>query len=224
MIKKIPTILKNPKLGFIMMIIKCRSYFLTKRFVTQGKGKIILQAPFLKVKIKKAKNAQFILNGNLIISPHLSGTTPVVIILGKNSSLTIENEFIIGNGVKISLSENSKLYFGGKNKESASGITADILIMVSKNIEIGSDFICAWGVYITDSDWHDIEGQIRQKDVIIGDHVWIANNSSVLKGSQIGHGSVVAGASKVHNKVIPPESLVAGTRGEVVKNNIKWKR
>ena len=110
MIKKILTILKNPKLGFIMMIIKCRSYFLTKRFVTQGKGKIILQAPFLKVKIKKAKNAQFILNGNLIISPHLSGTTPVVIILGKNSSLTIENEFIIGNGVKISLSENSKLY------------------------------------------------------------------------------------------------------------------
>jgi len=224
MFRKILTALKNPKLVFNLIIIKCRSYFLTKRYITQGKGKIILQAPFIKVKIKKEKNAQFILNGNLIISPHLSGTTPVVIILGKNCTLIIENEFIIGNGVKIFLSENSKLNFGGKNKESGSGITADTLIMVSKNIEIGSDFICAWGVYITDSDWHEIEGHDLQKDVIIEEHVWIANNSSILKGSQIGHGSIVASASKVHNKIIPPGSLVAGPRGEVVKNNIKWKR
>lgn len=46
--------------------------------------------------------------------------------------------------------------------------------MVNQKIEIGKDFDCAWDVFISDCDWPQIEGQPFQRNVRIGDHVWVA--------------------------------------------------
>lgn len=61
------------------------------------------------------------------------------------------------------------------------------------------------------------------KDVVIGDHVWIAPNSVVMKGAVIGNGSIVGSHSMI-NKVIPANCLVVGMPGKVVKEGIKWTR
>lgn len=172
----------------------------------------------------KGKHSKLILNGDLHVIPHLEGNTAVSLLMGDGSIFFQNGDFTIGNGVKIMLSKNAELSIEGRKVESASGITADSIIMVDKKITIGNDFLCAWGVFITDSDWHHIVGQGHQKNVHIGDHVWIANNSSVLKGSSISEGCIVASYSKVSNKEIPPYSLVAGSKGEVIKNNVQWKR
>ena len=56
----------------------------------------------------------------------------------------------------------------------------------------------------------------------IGNHVWIGENSMVLKGVTIGDGVVIA-ASSVVTRDIPPHSLVAGIPAKVIRENIEWK-
>ena len=194
------------------------------RLVDQGKGKIIISSPFLSVQIVKAKTAKIILDGNLIIDRHLFGNTKTVIYLKDESTLHIGGKFSIGNGVTIYVGKKAALFIGGKKNESASGISKDTTIMVNKKITIGTDFLCAWGVFISDSDWHTFNNMPHQKDVIIGDHVWVANNTNILKGTNIGDGCVISSNSKLINKTYEKELLVAGLEGKVIKNNITWSR
>ena len=144
--------------------------------------------------------------------------------MGKDSKLIVNGDFVIGHGVRIMLSNNAELSFGGKEVESDSGITSDTLIMVSKKIQIGKDFICAWNNFISDSDWHSIEGKSHQKDVIIGNHVWIANSCNILKGSSIGNNCIIASNTKITNKYFPNDTLIAGVPSKAIKQGIKWSR
>ncbi|CUM62555.1 uncharacterized protein PRCAT00000107001 [Priceomyces carsonii] len=52
--------------------------------------------------------------------------------------------------------------------------------------------------------------------ITIGDNVWLSSNVTVLPGVTIGSGSVI-GAGSVINKNIPPNSVVVGIPGKVVK-------
>lgn len=65
------------------------------------------------------------------------------------------------------------------------------------------------------------EGYENSKPIIIGDNVWIGENSMVLKGVCVGDGAVIAAGSIVVNNV-PAKSLVGGVPAKVIKNNISW--
>lgn len=219
--------IKSP-LSFIKFLLKrmicsVRSKYYSLR-IDEGGGKIVFTEPFMKFKIRKHKTAKLHVKGNLRITPHVGGEGQSVIYMGENTNFQINGDFAIGQSVRFFLSNNSTLTIGGKSKESGSGITADTLVMVSKKITIGKDFLCAWNVFISDSDWHTIDGQNHQSDVIIGDHVWIANNSSVLKGSVIRGNSIVASHSKVINKEFPESVMIAGTPAKIVKTSVNWSR
>lgn len=215
--------LSIPYFIFKTLICKARSIYYSSK-IDNGGGKIIITAPFIRFKIKKDKSAELFIKGNFSIIPQLGGINPVVIQMGVNSKFRINGDFQIGQGVRFTLVSNSTLTIGGKDKESASGITADTLIMVSKNIEIGKDFLCAWNIFISDSDWHSIGGQSHQADVIIGDHVWVANSCSILKGAVINENCIVASHSKVASKNFPKNSLLAGVPANVLKSDISWSR
>jgi acetyltransferase-like isoleucine patch superfamily enzyme len=96
--------------------------------------------------------------------------------------------------------------------------------MVKNKIRIGYDCIIAWNVFITDCDWHSIEKKSFQKDVFIGDHVWIAANSSILKGSVIGEGSIIAAHSVVRGEDIPERSVAGGNPIRVIETDVLWHR
>jgi len=213
----------NPVFVIKYLICKIKSIYYSC-YIDDGNGRFIIQDPNIKLRLKKNKGSKLLVNGTVIINSHIGGINPVVISLGVDSILEIAGDFSIGNGVKIILEEKAVLYFGGKEIESASGITSDTIIMCNKKISIGKDFLCAWGVFITDSDWHSIGDQFHQADVSIGNHVWIANNSSVLKGSNIGDNSIIASQSKVINKIFTSNSMLAGIPARVVKDDITWSR
>lgn len=144
--------------------------------------------------------------------------------LGSHSELLIQGDFIIGPGVHISVSSNGRLRLGGKRDSSGSGITCNTRIMTRKNVSIGHDVIISWGVFISDSDWHEISWDQPTKPIDIGDGVWISHDVSVLKGSTIGNGCVVGAKSLLSNSTYPDNSVIAGVPGKVVRRNVFWSR
>ena len=97
----------------------------------------------------------------------------------------------------------------------------------NNSIIIGEDCMFSNNIIIRTSDGHPIyDKNIRTniaKSVIIGDHVWIAPNSKVMKGSHIGEGCIIGSDSMV-TKDIPAYSLAVGHPAKVVKSNVKWTR
>lgn len=61
------------------------------------------------------------------------------------------------------------------------------------------------------------------KSIKIGNHVWIAPSSEIMKGCSIGDGSIVGSQTMVTNEV-PSNCLVVGRPSYVVKANIRWSR
>ncbi|MHA3773527.1 acyltransferase [Verrucomicrobiota bacterium sgz303538] len=111
------------------------------------------------------------------------------------------------------------------------------LIMAEERVEIGSHVLISWNVGIADSDFHPIDPAQRMQDtlalapyykdrperpklktapVIIKDNVWIGMGAVILKGVTIGENSVIA-AGAIVTKDVPPNVVVAGNPGVVVK-------
>ena len=122
-------------------------------------------------------------------------------ILGDNCSIEIGQDSIIGHGSYLSAKEGKKLTIGNG-------------CMLSRNAKLMT------------SDGHFIyqNGEIinRGSDIIIGNDVWLADNVTILKGVDMGDGSI-AGINATVTKDVQARSIVAGNPAKVVKEDIeKW--
>jgi acetyltransferase-like isoleucine patch superfamily enzyme len=92
------------------------------------------------------------------------------------------------------------------------------------DVSIGAASIIADMVYVTDFDhvFADIERPIKDQGIVkspvrIGADVWLANKVSVVRGTVIGDGCVVA-ANAVVTRDLPPYSVAVGVPARVVRN------
>jgi len=98
------------------------------------------------------------------------------------------------------------------------------------NVTIGKDCMFAWGIVIRNGDYHVIfdkdTGRVLNynRDVVIGDHVWIASNVFIGKGVTIPDNSVVGAHSVVTRRFEEPNVVIAGVPARVVKTKINWDR
>jgi acetyltransferase-like isoleucine patch superfamily enzyme len=95
------------------------------------------------------------------------------------------------------------------------------------DLEIGARCIVADWVYMGDFDHRtdDVHVPIKDQGIVkspvrVGDDVWVGVKSSVLRGADVGHGSVVAAHAVVRGDV-PPFSVVAGVPGRVVRDRVE---
>lgn len=94
---------------------------------------------------------------------------------------------------------------------------------------IGDDCMIAAHVIIRTEDSHaiyDVESGSRlnpSRDVIIGRHVWLAEDSVILSGSRIGSGSVI-GMRSVVKATIPNNCTAVGIPCKVIKQHTAWER
>lgn len=93
-------------------------------------------------------------------------------------------------------------------------------LSAKERVTLGKQAWVGPGTRVFDSDQHDLDLATpeRSQPVIVGDHVWIASDVTVLRGVEIGSHSVV-GARAVVTRSLPPHSLAHGApatrRGEV---------
>ena len=95
-------------------------------------------------------------------------------------------------------------------------------------ITIGDDCMISNNVMIRTSDSHPIFNKQCERinitgNVIIGKHVWIAANATLLKGISIGAGSII-GSHSVVTKNISESTLNVGIPSKSVKSDVSWSR
>lgn len=98
------------------------------------------------------------------------------------------------------------------------------------SITIGRDCLFAYDIDIRTGDSHSIIDTQTDKrinyarDVLIGDHVWIAAHCSILKGVRLGRNSVVATRSVVTKPFDQEGVIVGGNPARILKENVTWQR
>lgn len=109
----------------------------------------------------------------------------------------------------------------------------DVHIAVTEpgsKIDIGKDCMFADNIDLRTGDSHSIIDSLTNKrinyakDIIIGNHVWIASNVSILKGVQIAENSVVATRAVLTKSFEDKNILIGGIPAKKLKENINWDR
>lgn len=127
-----------------------------------------------------------------------------VVFLGMN-----RNEYRINISVF-----NHQVCFWGRNNF-INGVV-NVVLSEQKHVFIGDDNLFSFGIWIRNADPHliyDINTKKRtnfSKSIFIGDHVWLGQSSMILKGAQIGSGSIVSAMSVVPDVRIPSNECWGG--------------
>ncbi len=119
--------------------------------------------------------------------------------IGKNCGV-FPNAVIRGDKNKIKIDE-------GSNIQDCCVIHTDTeyKVNIGKNVSIGHNAV--------------IHGATIEDNVLVG------MNSTVMNGAKIGEGSIIGACALVtENKVIPPNSLVMGIPGKVIKQDKKFEK
>lgn len=174
--------------------------------------------------IDKRAKIEFLNSGFLVLGTENSsfsgwaGRTKLHI--KKNGLLRLKGMNQIGRGSLIWILEDGCIEISG------GGFTAGNNILISKEkISIGKNCQIAWGVTISDHDFHKTYSNgiqnLETSPVIIGNNVWIGMNATVLKGVKIGDNSIIAAGSVV-TRDVPENAMVAGVPAKLIKNNIEF--
>jgi acetyltransferase-like isoleucine patch superfamily enzyme len=148
-----------------------------------------------------------------------------------NAKISVKDgaELIIGNLCEIQgriiVESGSKLIIGD-------GLVCngDIRIQVAEGgtVLIGNDCLFA-NPQIFNSDMHSIysidsnDRINKARNIVIGDRVWLATNTLILKGTSLCSDTVVGAGTVVSGK-FQKNVIIAGNPGKVVRENVVWSR
>jgi acetyltransferase-like isoleucine patch superfamily enzyme len=162
-------------------------------------------------------------NDNVIkISSGVQLNTSFINVIGSNCHLEIGCgcRFIRGNLI---LDQASSIIIGNYNTWASGVFRAEH----ETSIIIGNECMFAADIHIRTSDGHGIFDKITKErlndsaDVIIGDHVWLGQSSSVGKGVEIQRGTVLGQMSLATGK-LQANSIYAGVPAKKIKDGITW--
>ena len=101
-------------------------------------------------------------------------------------------------------------------------------------IRFGHDVLIGGHVIVRDSDGHQVfdvdkDGTIvkihkTNKDIIIGNHVWICNKCNILKGTEIDEDNIIAYGSLTTKRIVGKHLLIGGSPAKIIREQISWKR
>jgi len=102
----------------------------------------------------------------------------------------------------------------------------DCFISCSKRVVFGDDCMLGWNVTVRDSDGHTvyIDGipKESQREVMIGNHVWLCSMSTVLKGGCLGNDCIAAYGCLLTKPYLSDGLLVGGVPAVILQDGINW--
>lgn len=92
---------------------------------------------------------------------------------------------------------------------------------------VGDDCLFSNNIQIHTTDYHSITNSYRERinraeKIVIGNHVWVGMNVTILKGVSIADNSVVATGSIVTKKFEESIVILAGVPARIAKKEINW--
>jgi maltose O-acetyltransferase len=172
---------------------------------------ILTACTVMKFRLLRGQRVQFgpgfISNGRLQIKG------PGQVIFGANVNAWAHKE----PNVLITYSSDVVIEIGDNTRLNGAGM------MAARGIRIGRDCLVGSAV-IVDTDFHSVDldrrtnpgAKVRSAPIIVGNNVWLAGQTVVLKGVSIGDNSVVGFRGVVTGNV-PPNVVVAGNPVRVVR-------
>lgn len=136
-----------------------------------------------------------------------------------NSEKDIHANFYVFNSTTIYVGEGIRFHDAQQT---------NLMASENKNIIIGNNCLFSLNTWFRTSDNHplyDIASRRRlnpSKSILIGDHVWLGQNVTVLKGSVVGSGSIVGASSLVSGKRLQSNTSYAGTPVREIKQGIAF--
>ena len=125
--------------------------------------------------------------------------------------------------VHVSIFNNSFLFFDERTYLASK---VSFVISEGRNVFIGENCMFAKRIALRLSDAHliyDVESMERinvSESVYMGDHVWIGQEALLLKGIQIGSGSIIGARCVLSSKKIPSNSLWGGIPAREIRKNV----
>lgn len=144
--------------------------------------------------------------------------------LKKGSLLKFSGKAQFSRGVRI---KNKGVIAFGNNFHANKNCS----ISCTERIVFGDNDLLGWNVSLRDSDGHVIRPKNRPlndnsktvaKNVIIGNHVWIASECHILRGTAIPDDCVVGYRSLVNKSFTERNTIIAGQPAAIVKRDIEW--
>lgn len=140
----------------------------------------------------------------------------------KGGELVFQKTAHIGLGTKIHVHEGARMYLGDNF-----AVSANSSFVCYKSMVMGRDIQFSWGCQVMDSDTHHIfddgGNDINpDKEVRIGDKVWIGSNVTIMKGTQIPSNSVVGACSFVSGCKFEPNTIILGSPAKSMKKIGGW--
>lgn len=107
---------------------------------------------------------------------------------------------------------------------------ANLVISCAKEISVGHSCLLGWNITIMDSDGgHTVLDAssgvplVGANPIRIGNRVWIGAEASILKGTELGDGSVVGLKSNLCGKKFCENVIVGGNPAKELKRGYTWK-
>lgn len=141
--------------------------------------------------------------------------------IGKNSKILFLGSANFGKGSQVVV--NGNLHIGANFY-----CNANCIINAGKNIFIGDDVLVGWNCTIIDGDGHyigdfaSLSFNEKYDDIFIGNHVWLASNSTILKGSFVNDNSIIGYGSLISKNFKQENILICGAN-KIVKEGVTWK-
>lgn len=201
-----------------------KTNFLSKGITRKGKALVIPYGKcIINVKGAVELRDRLLLNTNVPMNNRSGRST--ILRVDAGGKLVVDGNFKVYYGGDI------VVFNGGRLTLRGGFINSDVTIRCKDRITIGKHVAISHGTLIQDHDGHELhfrsstgemEAQPSSRPILIGDHVLIFANSTILKGVHIGENAVVAAGSIV-TKDVPAHSLVAGVPAKVIRTDVEWK-
>ena len=141
-----------------------------------------------------------------------------------NGTIRFQGKCFIGHGCKISVAKQAELEFGNDFM-----CTAQSAFVTVKRISFGEGFTISWDCLIMDTDWHTIVDSAHKTinsphPISVGSHVWIGCRTTILKGTTLAPGTIVAACSIITKSSTQPNCIIGKIPQQVIKSHITWHR